>query len=206
MSTTPSSSTPNSDPVPSGPIPRGGRAFGGAVVRALLIGFAAFLAVLSEVSCTREGAKTAASGGHGAVGTRAPEFALQDLEGRTVKIGDFSGKVVILDFWATWCPPCRQEVPDFVRMQAKYRKEGLAVVGLSLDAGGAKDVRPFVEEFNVNYPMLIANEATANAYGGVVGIPTTFVIDRNGTIVKRFVGFTPAAVFEETIRPLLGSS
>jgi len=142
------------------------------------------------------------------IGTPAPEFALQDLDGQTVHIADFSGKVVILDFWATWCPPCRKELPDFIAMQSKYGDKGFTVVGLSVDAGGAHDVRTYAQEnkVNFNYPILIANEQTANAYGGVVGIPTTFVIDRKGYIVKRFVGYTPASEFEETIRPLLQAS
>lgn len=144
------------------------------------------------------------SGGQGgAVGTAAPGFALPDLEGNTVRTSDLKGKVVLLNFWATWCPPCRDEVPDFVRLQSKYRDQGLAIVGLSLDQGGARDVRPFADEYDVNYTMLIAGQETADAYGGIVGIPTTFVLDRNGTIVKRFVGRASSEAFEEAIRPLL---
>jgi cytochrome c biogenesis protein CcmG/thiol:disulfide interchange protein DsbE len=142
----------------------------------------------------------------GAVGTAAPAFALPDLEGKTVRNTDLKGKVVILNFWATWCPPCRDEVPDFVRLQAKYRDQGLAIVGLSLDQGGANDVRPFVAEYDVNYTMLIANQDVAESYGGVQGIPTTFVLDREGTIVKRFVGRVSAEAFEEAVRPLLAGS
>src|SRR6266436_1925265 len=120
----------------------------------------------------------------------APDWQLSDVEGKPVKLSDFKGKVVILDFWATWCPPCRAEVPDFVRLQAKYRDKGLSVVGLSLDAEGAKVVRPFAEEYNVNYVMLIANDETTRSFGGVVGIPTTFVLDRTGKIVSKFIGKT----------------
>ncbi len=146
-----------------------------------------------------------AASGHGAVGTVAPPYELADLEGKTVRSSDFAGKVVILDFWATWCPPCRMEIPHFVSLQSKYREQGLVIVGLSLDAGGAKDVRPFAEEHDINYPLLIASEETANTYGGIVGIPTTFVIDRSGKIVQRFVGYTAPETFEEVIRPLLGA-
>jgi len=139
----------------------------------------------------------------GAVGTAAPAFALPDLQGKTIRNTDLRGKVVVLNFWATWCPPCRDEVPDFVRLQSKYRDQGLAIVGLSLDQGGASDVRPFVDEYDVNYTMLIANQEIAESYGGILGIPTTFVLDRNGTIVKRFVGRASAEAFEEAVRPLL---
>jgi peroxiredoxin len=161
---------------------------------ALLLGLS-----LTGTGCTTKTTSTQA----GAVGTAAPAFALPDLEGKTVRNTDLHGKVVILNFWATWCPPCRDEVPDFVRLQSKYRDKGLAIVGLSLDAGGASDVRPFVDEYDVNYTMLIANQETAESYGGIQGIPTSFVLDRNGTIVKRFVGRASAEAFEEAVRPLL---
>jgi cytochrome c biogenesis protein CcmG/thiol:disulfide interchange protein DsbE len=136
----------------------------------------------------------------------APGYELADLTGKMVSNREFAGKVVILDFWATWCPPCREEIPHFVQLQSKYREQGLVIVGLSLDAGGAKDVAPFAEEHNVNYPMLIGNDETAKAFGGVNSIPTTFVLDRQGKIVKRFVGFTPPEVFEQTIAPLLAAT
>jgi len=168
--------------------------------RALPVALA--VALVLAAGCGKRGQETRAARG-GAVGTQAPEFALPDLDGKIVKSGDLKGKVVILDFWATWCPPCRQEIPHFVALQSKYRNQGLAIVGLSLDQGGASVVRPFAEEHNVNYMMLIANDETAMGYGGITGIPTTFVIDKDGKIVKRFLGYTDPEVFEETIRPLL---
>src|SRR5688572_19821071 len=128
-----------------------------AGVLALLLGL-----LLTGTGCTTKTTSTQA----GAVGTAAPAFALPDLEGKTVRNTDLKGKVVLLNFWATWCPPCKDEVPDFVRLQSKYRDQGLAIVGLSLDHGGAQDVRPFVDEYDVNYTMLIANAETADAYGG----------------------------------------
>jgi len=168
---------------------------------------AAVLAVTLALAagCGKRGTEGTAARG-GAIGSAAPEFALPDLEGKVVKTSDLKGKVVILDFWATWCPPCRQEVPHFVALQNKYRDQGLEIVGLSLDKGGAADVKPFVEEYKVNYMMLIANDKTAEDYGGITGIPTTFVLDKDGKIVKRFLGYTDPAVFEETIRPLLTAS
>jgi len=171
--------------------------------RALTLALAAALSL--SAGCGK-GGNGGHAAGHAAVGTEAPEFALPDLDGKVVKSGDLRGKVVILDFWATWCPPCRQEVPHFVALQSKYRGQGLEIVGLSLDKGGAPVVKPFVDEYNVNYMMLIANDETASSYGGITGIPTTFVIDKNGKIVKRFLGYTDPEVFEETIRPLLTAS
>lgn len=147
-----------------------------------------------------------APSGKGEVGTQAPAFELADLSGQTVSSTAFAGKVVILDFWATWCPPCREEVPHFVTLQNKYGAQGLEIVGLSLDAGGAKDVAPFAEEYKVNYKMLLGADEVAKAFGGVNSIPTTFVIDRQGKIVQRFVGYTPPEVFEATIAPLLAAT
>jgi peroxiredoxin len=165
-------------------------------------------AVLLSSGCEKRGPREhgGAPARGGEVGTAAPAYALPDLEGKIVKNTDFLGKVVILDFWATWCPPCKAEVPHFVEMQKKYKDQGLEIVGLSLDDGGANDVKPFAEEHNVNYTMLIATQETARAYGGISGIPTTFVVDKKGTIAKRFLGFTDPAVFEATIQPLLAAN
>jgi peroxiredoxin len=184
-------------------------------IRSRLIVVAIFiLALVLALSGCGGGAKSKSGGtsaapapaGNGQAGTQAPAFELADLTGKNVSSRDYEGKVVILDFWATWCPPCREEIPHFVQLQSKYQSQGLVIVGLSLDAGGVKDVAPFVEKHNVNYPMLIGNDDVAKAYGGVSAIPTTFVIDRQGKIVKRFIGFTPPEVFEETIAPLLAAT
>ncbi|HEY2924111.1 MAG TPA: TlpA disulfide reductase family protein [Candidatus Eisenbacteria bacterium] len=183
------------------------RATAARPVRSALSGLAAaLLALLLASGCARQGSKQGNAkvpADAGAIGSKAPDFELADISGKTVRLSDFAGKVVLLDFWATWCPPCRDEVPDFVRLQAKYRQQGVQVVGLSLDAEGAKVVRPFAEEYNVNYTMLMANAETAAQFGGILGIPTTFVLDRQGRIVKKFIGRTELKTFEEAIKPLL---
>lgn len=135
--------------------------------------------------------------------SRAPAWELPDLDGRAVKSGDFAGKVVILDFWATWCPPCRAEIPHFVELQREYGEKGLMIVGVSLDEKGPAVVKPFAGKFGINYPLVMGDQRIVEAFGGIEGIPTTFVIDRQGNIVKRHVGYGSKAEFESAIKPLL---
>jgi len=113
--------------------------------------------------------------------------------------------VVILDFWATWCGPCRAEIPELVKLQDKYKSQGLEIVGLSMDSDGASAVGPFAKTHEINYTMLLATDDTAHQYGGIVGIPTTFILDRQGKIVKKFIGVVPPETFEQTVQSLLSS-
>lgn len=136
----------------------------------------------------------------------APAWELQDLSGRTIHSSDFKGKVVILNFWATWCPPCRAEIPSFVELQKKYGDKGLAVVGISVDQGGMGTVKSFAEKNGINYPVVLADDKITGAFGGIEAIPTTFVIDRAGHIVKQHRGLTGKSEFEEEIKPLLSPS
>jgi thiol-disulfide isomerase/thioredoxin len=134
---------------------------------------------------------------------KAPAWELSDPHGKPVKSSDFAGKVVILDFWATWCPPCKAEIPGFIELQEKYRDKGLVIVGVSLDEQGPAVVKPFMQQFKINYPIVMGDEKTAQDFGGVTAIPTTFIIDKAGNIVKKHVGFAPKENFEKEITPLL---
>jgi peroxiredoxin len=136
-------------------------------------------------------------------GKPAPEFALQDEHGKTVRLSDYKGKVVILDFWATWCGPCKIEIPWFIEMQRKYKDKGFTVIGVSMDEGGWQEVRPFVEEMKMNYPVLIGNDDTAAAFGGVDVLPTTLIIDKQGRIIATHQGLTSKDEFEKAIESLL---
>ena len=137
------------------------------------------------------------------VGSAAPDFTLKDQSQAEVKLSDFKGKVVILDFWATWCPPCRAEIPEFIALQKQYAAQGLTVVGVSLDTDGASVVKSFMKRNGMNYPVVIGDEKIASDYGGISAIPTTFVLDRTGNIVTSHQGFASQVVFESEIRPLL---
>ena len=133
----------------------------------------------------------------------APEWQLKDLEGKAVKLSDFKGKVVILNFWATWCPPCRREIPSFVSLQKQYGDKGLVIIGVLLDEKGPGVVKPFVAKMGINYPIVMGDPKTAADYGGIAVVPTTFVIDRNGKIAAEHQGDAERATFESEIKPLL---
>jgi thiol-disulfide isomerase/thioredoxin len=133
----------------------------------------------------------------------APTWELKDPDGKPVKSSAFKGRVVILDFWATWCGPCRSEIPGFVELQKRYGAKGLTVVGVSLDEAGAKVVKPFMKQFGIQYPVVLGDEKIVRDYGGIAGIPTTFVIDRQGVIAAQHPGFAAKQVFESEIKPLL---
>lgn len=133
----------------------------------------------------------------------APRWSLKNLDGKTVNSSDFKGKVVVLDFWATWCGPCRAEIPNFIALQEQYEKQGLVVVGLSVDEDGADVVKPFVQKLGMNYPVVLADKKTQEAFGGIEAVPTTFLVDREGRIVKEHMGFADKDEFENEIKPLL---
>jgi peroxiredoxin len=131
----------------------------------------------------------------------APGFTLTDIDGRPVSLSDYRGKVVILDFWAPWCPPCKREIPDLVSLQNQYASTGLQVIGIGLD--GADNVASFVRQNGVNYPVMVGDDEITGLYGGIRGIPTTFLIDKEGKIGKKFEGLTSRAAFEAAIKKFL---
>jgi cytochrome c biogenesis protein CcmG/thiol:disulfide interchange protein DsbE len=134
---------------------------------------------------------------------KAPEFTLQNLNGDEVKLSDFSGKLVFVNFWATWCPPCRAEIPGFIKMYDKYKDQGLEIIGISTDREGKEIVKQFVEKNKVNYPVLMYDMKVISAYGGITGIPTTFIVNQKGEIVNKYVGFPGDEAFEEEIKKWL---
>lgn len=133
----------------------------------------------------------------------APDFTLTDIEGKQITLSDYKGKVILLDFWATWCGPCKMEIPSFIQLQNDY-KDDIVVLGVSLDQGGPSAVVPFAEKMNINYPIVYGNGTVVQAYGGVRGIPTTFVIDQDFNIHRKYVGYQDHQVFENDILELTG--
>ena len=131
----------------------------------------------------------------------APDFVLPQLDGTPLRLSAYRGKVVLLDFWATWCDPCREETPHFVELQQKYADRGLQIIGVSMD-DTSEPVRDFYQQFHMNYPVVMGNAKTGEAYGGVLGLPIAFLLDRDGRIVSKHIGPTQAATFEEEIAAL----
>jgi cytochrome c biogenesis protein CcmG/thiol:disulfide interchange protein DsbE len=131
----------------------------------------------------------------------APAFVLPEIGGGQVSLADLRGKVILLNFWATWCPPCRREIPDFISLQGQYGAQGLQIVGIGTDE--PEKVRAYAQENGMNYPVLFGTDDVALKYGGIDAIPTTFLIDRQGRIVTKYVGLRSRAEFEQAIKKLL---
>ena len=134
-------------------------------------------------------------------GDSAPEFSLTNTDGKTVNIAEFKGKVIVLDFFASWCPPCKKEIPDFIELQKSYSDKGFTMVGVSLV--NESDTKRFVKKTGINYPVLVDDETASNKYGPIHSIPTTFVIGKDFKIAKMYIGYRSKNVFEKDIQELL---
>ncbi len=151
---------------------------------------------------------TAVTTGGPKPGVAAPDFALQSLDGKTVHLSDFRGKAVLLNFWATWCEPCKLEMPWFVELQKQYGPQGLEVVGVAMDDSGPDKIAKFAHDMGVNYPVLLGKESVGDEYGGLEYLPTSFYIDRDGKVVARVFGLRSRSDIEDWIKEALsrGSS
>ncbi len=158
------------------------------------IGYA-FFAALFIVGCAQKSSAARNSGD-------VVDFTFQTLDGNTYKLSDFRGKVVIVNFWATWCPPCRKEMPYFVKLQEKYRDD-VQFIGLDVNESADK-VKAFVEALGVNYIIGFSTPEIESRFGGITGLPTTFIIDREGRVVERIIGSRPETWFQRRLKALVG--
>ncbi len=136
---------------------------------------------------------------------RAPDFTLRDASDRHVSLSDYKGKVVVLNFWATWCGPCKAEIPWFIEFQKEYANRGFTVLGVSMDDDGWKAIRPFALLEKINYPIVLGDEKVNMLYGGIEALPTTLVIDRDGKVAYVHAGLIDKAEYEKEISRLLGA-
>jgi len=139
-------------------------------------------------------------------GAVAPDFELQTLDGKSVRLSDFRGQAVLLNFWATWCGPCKIEMPWLVEFQKQYGPRGLRILGIAMDDAGQKAIADFAREMGVNYTILQGKESMADLYGGLAGLPSSFYVDRAGKIVDHHVGLVSRSDIEEKIKAALGTS
>jgi thiol-disulfide isomerase/thioredoxin len=135
----------------------------------------------------------------------APDFTLDSLEGKSVRLSDLRGRAVLLNFWATWCGPCKIEMPWFVELQNQYGSQGLQIVGVAMDDASKEDIAKFAKEMGVNYPVLIGKEAVGDAYGGVPALPESFFIGRDGKIVDKIIGLRGKGEIEDAIKKALST-
>ena len=138
----------------------------------------------------------------GGVGTMAPAISLTDIDGKPLTLASYKGKVVLLDFWATWCVPCQAEIPHFVEFQNNYGAQGFQAIGISMD-DGPDPVRPFYQQHKMNYPVAMGSTQLAESYGGILGLPVTFLIDREGRIAAKYRGETDAGIIQQKLVELL---
>jgi thiol-disulfide isomerase/thioredoxin len=137
--------------------------------------------------------------------TVAPDFSLETLDGKNMRLSDLRGKAVLLNFWATWCGPCKIETPWLVELQKEYAGQGLQVIGVAMDDSGKEDIEKFAKDMGVNYPVLLGKEAVGDAYGGVPALPESFFIGRNGKIVDRIIGLKGRGEIEDAIKKALNT-
>lgn len=131
------------------------------------------------------------------------DFNLPTTDGKQLKLSDYKGKVVILDFWATWCPPCRKGIPDLVELKQKYSSKGVEIIGISVDQETKDEVVPFIKEYGINYPIVYGNTSVYQKYGGIRAIPTSFIVDKQGKIVASYEGLISKSAYEAHIKKLL---
>jgi thiol-disulfide isomerase/thioredoxin len=135
----------------------------------------------------------------------APDFTLQSLDDKPVRLSDLRGKAVLLNFWATWCGPCKIEMPWFVELQNQYASQGLQIVGVAMDDASKEDIAKFAKDMGVNYPILIGKESVSDEYGGVPALPESFLIGRDGKIVDKILGLRGKAEIEDSIKKALNT-
>lgn len=152
------------------------------------------LALSIAVSCGRSNHD--GDDGRNHVGDKVPRFALQALDGTEIGSKELAGNVTVVDFWATWCQPCIKEIPEYNALYQKFREEKFRMVGITLDSGDAESIKPFVTQLNIEYPIYLGDELVKSEFGGIQVYPTTFILDQEGKIQRKYLGSRPGKVEE----------
>lgn len=179
------------------------------IIAILFIAGVIFYGTRGARSARQAAVKVGASGtlsGDNLTNKMAPDFELASLDGKKVKLSDYRGKAVVLNFWATWCGPCKVEMPWFVALENQYRAQGLEIIGVSMDDGGKDGVQKFAQQMGINYTVLMGKDSVGAAYGGVQGLPTTFYIGRDGRVLDSVSGLISKSEIEDNIKKALATS
>jgi thiol-disulfide isomerase/thioredoxin len=168
----------------------------------LILFFVAAIVAAMLFAGVRAARKNRADGAPGGqlMGRVAPDFELPSLDGKNIKLSDLRGKAVLLNFWATYCGPCKIEMPWFVELQKEYGPQGFQIVGVAMDDASTEEIAKFAKAMNVNYPILLGKESVGESYGGVNVLPTTFFLDRDGKLIAREFGLQSRSVFVDHIK------
>lgn len=166
------------------------------------------LAVIGMAGCTEHSATSAttkeAVAAPGEIGSRLPDFTVKDLRGREISSADLHGKVVLIDFWATWCQPCKKEMPGYQKLLDRYGARGFVVIGFKFDTmADSEDPMSFARKIGVHYPLAVASDDLKQRFGGIEGLPTTMLYDRKGVLRQKIVGFEYTNVVESELKPFL---
>jgi thiol-disulfide isomerase/thioredoxin len=173
----------------------------------IVVAFTVAAMIYAGAYKSREGAVTgAALESNDIVGKTAPDFELTALDGKKVRLSDYKGKAVLLNFWATWCGPCKIEMPWFVEFKKKYEGQGFEILGVAMEDTDTEDIAKFAQKMGVNYTIVRGKEAVGEAYGGVQGLPTSFYVDREGKIIAQHAGLVSRSSIEEHIMESLGKT
>ena len=191
---------PSSQVVPPSPDQPSGKGTRNPVILVVVAFVAALMLYFGYHQARRTGAGSAARLTQSSL---APDFSLESLDGRNLRLSDLRGKAVLLNFWATWCGPCKIEMPWFVDLQKQYGSQGLQIVGVAMDDASKEDIGKFAKDMGVNYPILIGKESVGDQYGGVPALPESFLISRDGKIVDKIIGLRGKADIEEAIKKTL---
>lgn len=169
----------------------------------IVVAMAISLMLVFGIHRARQGPAQPSDAGNTLKGKVAPDFALTSLDGKTIHLSDYRGKAVLLNFWATWCEPCKIEMPWFVDLQQQYGPQGLQILGVAMDEASPKEISQFAKDMGVNYPIVIGKDSVGDAYGGVQFLPATFYIGRDGRVIDKAFGLKGRSEIRDDVKKAL---